>query len=108
MTKLKHCVSVLGFTLGVILVTLGVSRMLRNSNNPPITEKEGLFFIVSYDKIKGTINDQILCDYIRKDSERGEIVCREWKTNEYYIFSYPISVTDVTKTKDYIKFTNEK
>lgn len=54
------------------------------------------------------MNTQILCDYVRKDSKKGELVCREWKTGEYYILAYPVSVYDVTTTKEYIKFTNTK
>ena len=68
---------------------------------------EGLFYVVAY-RGGSKINNEVLADYVRKDSNKGELVCREWKTGEYYIFPYPVSVYDVTLTKDYIKFTNEK
>lgn len=69
-----------------------------------ITSKkdDGLFFVVCYNP-NGSINKEMLCDSVRKNSDKKELVCREWGTNETYIFSYPVSVTDVTYAKDYIK-----
>ena len=98
--------------LGSFLIGAGVTsyafKKVEESNPSPLQkETEGLYFVVSY-KAGGSVGKQIICDYFRKDANKGEVVCREWKTNEYYIFSYPVSVTDVTLAKDYIKFTNEK
>lgn len=72
-----------------------------------LKEDNGLYFVVSY-KVNGAIGHYILCDSVRQNNDKKEVVVREWQTGEYYIFSYPVSITDVTYTKDYIKFTNSK
>lgn len=76
-------------------------------NLEKLADKKGLFFVVAY-KPNGAVNHQILADSVRKNSDKHEVVCREWKTGEVYIFKYPCSVTDVTLAQDYIKFTTEK
>ena len=70
-------------------------------------EDNGLYFVVDY-KPNGAVRHQILCDSVRKDEDKKEVVVREWQTGEYYIFAYPVSITDVTYAKEYIKFTNMK
>lgn len=109
MTKTRKYIPATLFLTGLIFLSLGITAKIRNSAEEHLSnEKDGLFFVVSYNTAKGTIDKQVLCDYVRKNPEKHEVVCREWKTNEYYIFSYPVSMTDVTLAKDYIKFTNEK
>ena len=71
------------------------------------TNKKELYFIVAYN-LDGTINTHLLADYVRQNSSHHEVVVREWKTGETFIFSYPCSVNNVTFAQDYIKFTNEK
>ena len=71
------------------------------------TGKKELYFVVAYNA-DGSINTHILADQVRQNSDHHEVVVREWKTNETYIFNYPCSVNNVTYAQDYIKFTNEK
>ena len=74
-------------------------------NLEKLSGKKGLFFVVTY-KANGAIKHQLLADSVRKNSDKHEIVVREWQTGETYIFPYPVSITDVTYAKDYINFTN--
>ena len=107
-----------GYVICVIATLLFLFGVLALDRFYPLDEQEqteqmkfngdeGLFFVVSY-RNQESMNSKLLCDYVRKDSKKGELVCREWKTGEYYILAYPVSVYDVTLTKDYIKFTNLK
>ena len=70
-------------------------------------EKKELYFVVAYNS-DGSISNHILADEVNQNSDKHEVVVREWQTGETYIFSYPCSVNNVTFAQDYIKFTNTK
>lgn len=67
----------------------------------------GLFFVVSYNS-NGTVDKQIICSHVRKDPDLKEVVCEEYGTGDFYIFYYPVTITNVTLARDYIKLTNSK
>lgn len=109
-TKLLFLLA-LGPALCGVVVASCFAFFFHDVLGPTVPEKfsddSGLFFVVSY-KRNGAVDKQLLCDDVRKNPDKKELVCREWQTGEYYIFSYPVSITDVTLAKDYIKFTNTK
>ena len=69
-------------------------------------EKEGVFWVVKFNS-KGKIQNQILADYIRENREKGEVVCKDFYSNDLHIFAGKVSVRDLTLTKDYINFTTD-
>lgn len=68
---------------------------------------KGLFFVTSY-TADGKVDKQILCSHVRENEDLKEFVCEEYETGDFYLFYYPVSVTNVTFAKDYIRFTNTK
>lgn len=69
-------------------------------------EKEGIFWVVELDE-NGKIKEQVLADYIRENKRKREFVCRDFYSNDLYIFGGKISYRDLTLTKDYLNFTRD-
>ena len=83
-----------------------VSYFVVDTDHDKDIEKEGVFWVVKFNS-KGKIQNQILADYIRENREKGEVVCKDFYSNDLHIFAGKVSVRDLTLTKDYINFTTD-
>lgn len=65
------------------------------------------YIVISYDN-KRFVNQTLFCSEVRYDKNKKEVVCTNAETNDVYIFSYPVSIKNVTYTVDYLEYINKK
>lgn len=70
------------------------------------SEDSSRYIVLNYEN--GKVTNDILASRVRDDKENKKVVCECAETGDIYIFAYPVSITDVTYTKDYIKWSKSQ
>ena len=94
------------FVCGFLLTYLGFKFFRNFEEDSNYIEKEGVFWVVEFYE-NGEIKNQILADYVRKDIKSGAVACKDFYSDDLYIFSNRATIRDLSRTKDYIRFTTD-
>lgn len=103
---LLEIVSFMVFAFGILMIIYGIIGCITSYYYNKAHIDKSMYIVLNYEN--GRVAHDIIASSVRDDKERRQVVCECAETGEVYIFSYPVSITDVTYTKDYIEWSKSQ